>query len=466
MINIDLSYFNWFLDFITTAPPTEVYIYLFTHGGWLVLFFVVFKSFWPFYHLSRTGVYLSKLPWILLAIDIPKGNEQTPKAVEQIFAHLAGAHKTPDLEEQFLGGFMQPWFSFEIVSIEGYIQFIIRAVKKYRDLVEAAIYAQYPDAEITEIEDYAREFPSYFPNKEYNLFGTEYILTNKEECYPIRTYRDFEHTAAEDIFKDPLAALLESFSRIGKGEFTGVQFLVKPIGAGTREAYKKKGEKLVKKMIGAPIKHKDTIISKVGSLPGQVLDTTVEAVAGYAVGAEKVEKKDEMPSLMLHLPPAFKMNVERVEEKIAKISFLCKIRWIYLAKKENYDRAKTSYSVTGAFKQYNVEDMNGLKPDFARIGTHVHYFMIKTRMDWRRTRLVGAYKARSRWKGAMEYLLNIEELASLWHFPMLTVKTPMVAGTQAKRGQPPATLPVEREGGLLRPVEKKAKGAPPPNLPV
>lgn len=466
MISVDFSYFYWFLDFINTAPLVDVYIYMFTHGGWLVLFFVIFKSFWPFYHLSRTGSYLGQLPWILLAVDIPKGNEQTPKAVEQIFAHLAGAHKTPDLEEQFLYGYMPSWFSFEIVSIEGYIQFIIRTIKKYRDLVEASIYAQYPEAEITEIEDYTKDFPSHFPNKEYKLFGTEYVLTNPEQSYPIRTYKDFEHTAAEDIFKDPIAALLETFSRVGKGEFTGLQVLVKPI-SNKWNNWKEHGEQVVKKMIGATVKHKDTIISKIGSLPGMALDTTVEAVAGYAVGAEEaMNKKEEAPSLMLHLPPGFKANVEKVETKISKICFATKIRWIYMAKKEVYDRAKTSYGVTGAFKQYNVEDMNGLKPEFASIGTHVHYFMVKTRNDWRCTRLVNAYKARSRWKGAMEYLLNIEELASLWHFPMLTVKAPMVAGTQAKRGQPPSTLPVEREGGMLRPVEKKAKGAPPPNLPV
>ncbi len=467
-IQINWDAFNSFLNFLISAPPKDVYIYLFTHGGWALILWLFFPKFLDFYYYIRFGSYLSTFQWTFLAVDIPKGNEQTPKAVEQIFAQLAGAHKDPDLEELFIDGYAQPWFSFEIISIEGYTQFVIGTVKKYRDLVEAAVYAQYPEAEITEIEDYTKDFPSYFPNKEgYSLFGAEYILTNKEkQCYPIRTYKEFEHTGAEDIFKDPLAAVLETLSRLGKGEFVGLQILIKPINAEWNN-WKKKGEEEVQRMIGAKAKPKDTIISQIGGLPGKVLDTAIEAVTGAVVGPGTEENKKEEPySLMLHLPPGYKSSVEKVEQKISKICFATKIRYIYLAKKESYSKNRIAYGLTGAMKQYNTEDLNGLKPEFGTIGTHVHYFFKESRLNWRRTRLVNGYKYRSRWRGALEYLLNIEELATLWHFPMLTVKAPLVATTGARRGQPPATLPTEREGTVIQPVEKKAQAAPPPNLPV
>ncbi len=79
-----------------------------------------------------------------------------------------------------------------------------------RDLVESAIYAQYPEAMITEVDDYVSGIPDDYPNETHDVWGTEWTLVTNQ-YYPIRTYKDFEDSSAEDIFKDPMAALLESF---------------------------------------------------------------------------------------------------------------------------------------------------------------------------------------------------------------------------------------------------------------
>lgn len=463
-ISFNWDFFNQFINFVIYAPPTLVYWYLFTHGGWFLLVTVFYKLFLDFFMLNRiTSHIIAKYKWTYLAIDVPKGNEQTPKAVEYIFSHLAGAHKDPDLEEGVLGGFLQPWFSLEIISIEGYIQFVVVTQKKYRDLVEAAIYAQYPDAEITEIEDYAKNFPRHFPNDTYELFGCEYTMTNPEQSYPIRTYTEFEHAGAEVVYKDPLSALLETFSRIGKGEFIGMQILIKPISGKWRN-WKKHGQEVVSKMTGAKVKHKDTMLSKIGQVPGMIFDGLAHAITGgEAPAPEKV--KDEAPSLMLHLPPGFKTDIEKVENKISKICFATKIRSIYIAKHESYNKNRYAYGTTGAMKQFITENLNGLKPDFDKTGTHSHYYFKETRDNWRRTKLANAYIDRSRWKGGDEMLMNIEELASIWHFPMLSVMAPMVSKTAGKKAEPPSSLPTDRGSGVFKEVTKK-QVTPPPNLPM
>jgi len=40
-------------------------------------------------------------------------------------------------------------------------------------------------------------------------------------------------------------------------------------------------------------------------------------------------------------------------------------------------------------------------------------------------------------------VLNTEELATIWHFPMSHVKTPQVQKTISKRSEPPVGLPIE-----------------------
>ena len=169
---------------------------------------------------------------VLLAIDIPRGNAQTPKAVENIFSYLAGAHSTHDLYEKWWLGMWQLYFSFEIVSIEGYIQFLIWTPEKYRYLVDAAIYSQYPDAEITEVNDYTEGFPVHFPDDQYDIFGGEFKLV-EDSVYPIKTYKYFEHLMGEPEtqYKDPMATLMDLMSSLKRGEQLWYQILVIPISS-------------------------------------------------------------------------------------------------------------------------------------------------------------------------------------------------------------------------------------------
>lgn len=177
---------NFFLQ-----TPTEVVVQLFAIFGYLIFFWLFAIVLEEFFLEYRQELYKHNWKWVLLAIDTPAINVQTPKAVEQFFFHLAGAFNDPGIGEKFWHGYKQKWFSFEIISIEGYIQFLIRTEESYRDLVEAAIYAQYPDIEITEVEDYVNYAPDKFPNAEFDMWCADFCLAN-DDAYPIRTYREFE----------------------------------------------------------------------------------------------------------------------------------------------------------------------------------------------------------------------------------------------------------------------------------
>jgi hypothetical protein len=40
------------------------------------------------------------------------------------------------------------------------------------------------------------------------------------------------------------------------------------------------------------------------------------------------------------------------------------------------------------------------------------------------------------------FVLNSEEIASIWHFPNIVVEAPMTPVVEAKKGTPPPELPV------------------------
>lgn len=52
------------------------------------------------------------------------------------------------------------------------------------------------------------------------------------------------------------------------------------------------------------------------------------------------------------------------------------------------------------------------------------------------------YKLRRIDQGATPFVFNIEELATVFHFPYTTVKSPTITYTEAKTKEPPPDLPI------------------------
>lgn len=451
-----LQYLNTQVALAGESPVATFHVFV-VNGGWMLVFLFFFYVMFALFHDRMMGVFVGKIKWTILAINIPKDNEQTPKAVENFFNHLAGAHVTQDLIEKYWFGELQPWFGFELISVEGYLQFVIYTPTKFRDLVEASLYAQYPDAEITEIEDYTKWAPSHFPDSEYDMWGTEFSLAAPEH-FPILTYEEFEHKAVEEYFKDPMAALLETMSRIGKGEHFWYQIFIQPIG----KSWQKTHFKIAADMTRLLIKERTTT---------------------------------ENPFPILHKEEI--KVVESVHRKATKNGFKCKIRVIYIAKKEVYNAKRVQYGIVGSMKQFSKDDSNGIKPLYSATAVTGHYLFKDMQRNLRKGHLMHAYKHRSGVRGGPKVILNVEELATIWHFPMShAVRSPTLSTVSAKRAEAPGTLPLERdfETEIEVPVPATAakksrfqrvvsprsasptipnstdsasvKGAPPPNLPL
>ena len=440
----------------------EFFAYLFFHGGWLFFAALIVYSLFFYWVYRIQNQYESTKEWLLLAIDVPKDNVQSPKAVENIFATLAGAHGTKTLWEKYWEGATQDWFSLEIISIDGYVQFIIRTVARFRDLVEGAVYAQYPDAEVTEIEDYTDGYPTYYPNERYNIYGTEFVLV-EDESFPIRTYIEFEHTLSQE-FKDPMSSLLEVMGKLGESEQLWLQIIIVPIS----DYWKKHAVSLMRNLIGERQAAKKGIFSAFLGELGSIGRTASEQVTGTPGGAAAKVASD-LPSKMLYLSPYDKERVEGISRKIKKLGFETKIRSIYVASKEKFFVQHGREALIGAIKQFNTTDLNSLKPDTKHVGVHAAYLLAEWRKDRKRTKIMRRYKNRSPSLGRGLFVLNIEELATIWHFPLATEQTPvryMVQKTDFKRIAPPSVVPFagreERTNSALAPPHT----APPFNLPL
>ncbi len=445
------------LSGIPTNNPIAFAWWFFKTIGWIYPVFLFVYGLILFYQNWIRNEYRRKRSYILLAIDIPKGNEQTPKAIENMFRHLSGAHQPLKFYHKWWVGELPESFSFEIVSIGGYIQFIIHTEQRYRDLIEAIVYAQYPDAEITEIEDYTNRYKKLkMPHEKYDVFGSEVKLTHKQ-WYPIITHTEFEDAVSGEL-KDPLASLLESMTRIGPGEEIWIQILVTPAD----NDWRKGAQAEVDKIIHAKGSGKKGIVDFIGDIPGLIFDAINPAPA-----ATTNKNINEPPNYMLYLTEGEKSDVKGIQKKASNTGFHTRIRYLYIAEKSKYDKIKAFTNIYGAFKQFNSLGSNGFKNDLRYFTGAIVWFK-RRRLIWRKNKMLYRYRCRGHWMSPGEYgpILVSDELASLWHFPAINVKALLVRKTEAKKFEPPISLPVESAALPFKPVKTTPKPQPPQNLPT
>lgn len=402
----------------------------------LALFFL-FRDSWLRYVRAR---FIFAKNYVLLEVKIPREIAKSPKAMESIFAGIHGAARKGNLIDRYWDGWVSPWFSLEIVGDATGIHFYIWTLEFFRRMFEAQIYAQYPSSEVRVVEDYVNNLPPIVPNQDWNLWGSEFILT-KPDAYPIRTYEDFvleDISSKEEERKiDPLSSLLEFLGQLKDGERMWIQMLVRAAD----EKWKKEGEALVAKLVGKKVASKDPFVTQLVD----VIHNTIKTIVGVSVAESKPIKKESDQFRMLNLSPGERVTVEAIERNIAKLGFDVCIRWIYLAKRDVYNFLAVP-AIYGIFKQFSSQSLNGFKAN-KKITTSIDYFFKKRREGKRKRRLFKAYKLRSVFlppykRRSKPFVLSSSELATVYHFPGMVAAAPTTSRIEAKRGAPPPNLPI------------------------
>jgi hypothetical protein len=394
----------------------------------LAMSFIAWK-FWLYYIYIK---YLRSQTWVLLEVKIPAIIEKTPKAMEQVFAAVYGIFSFGfTFRQKYIEGHLtEDWISFELIGFAGGVHFYVRTPDSYRNIVESAVYAQYPDAEVHQASDYLDLFPKTLPNKVYDIFGTDYHLV-KENAYPIRTYEEFEE-AQEEKRLDPIAAITEAMSKLKNDEAIFIQIFVSPTGT----EWKKEAEALRDKLIGrkkpAPPKG---IIANIGEF---LRNFTLAAAEPPVWEGPKEEKKE---NFMMLLTPGERDIIEAIENKISKLGFNTNIRFLYVDKRDSFTRSNIA-AVMSTFHQFSTQNLNSLRPNLESLTVvRGNLKLNKTRRLWYKKRRIWDAYRKLIWPRKTS-ILNTEELATIFHFPLITVEAPLLGRIDTKRGEPPSNLPI------------------------
>lgn len=406
---------------------------------WFILFppllWYLFKVIWM---LHVNGHFGSGLKWVLLEIIPPRDIEASPLPMESIFTAMAGVIKSPTPIEEWIKGEFPTSFSLELASIEGQVHMYVRTQVGFRNLVEAHFYAQYPNVEIVEVEDYVNLVPKTVPNKDWDLWGVDFKLF-KPDLYPIKTYQNFEETITGKMV-DPLAGLIETMGKLGPGQHLWLQYIITPIN----EKWYSTGNETVNEFLGRVKEAKPGLLSGVFSALSDFVGNIIRGLMGAPLtysSASAPEKKEEQP-LEFRLSPGEKDVLKALQHNLAKQQYKTRMRHVYIGRRETFSKPTGVSSFIGGIKQFNDQNLNSMVPnDDSK--TYANYIFVEDRLRFRQRRLFRRYVTRDSDPQSSRFLFSSEELATIFHIPDMNVLAPSLTRVSAKRGGAPANLPLQ-----------------------
>ena len=332
---------------------------------------------------------------VLLMLEIPRENDKKELAAEQLFASLHGILR--DKQELKNSGGVQEHLSFEIVSTAGQIRFYVWTPKVLQSFVEGQIYSQYPTVQIYKMNE------DYVDNRvKYPVSYSAELGLIENEVLPIKTFDTFE--------VDPLAGITGTLAKLSpdKSEELWIQILARPIPddwhKNTTDRWVQKVKSGQKTFLGGSGIDWTWVIEVLGAL--------FRPPAGGTNSDEKVELSERA-----------KTQIAKAEEKATKLGYEVKVRLAYLGQNQT-DARLNMQALVGTFKQYNSTNLNGFK----QVGGSFN------------ANDLDAYKMRQ--FSNRGFILNISELASVYHLPHTSVETPNIVWATSKTAEPPAKLPV------------------------
>jgi hypothetical protein len=363
------------------------FIFLLQWYVWLPIVSVLAYLTWKNYKKAEV---ISQMEGVLLILEIPKTNDKQELAAEQMFASLHGILR--DKGELKENGGVQEHLSFEFASVNGQIRFYVWVPKNLRSFVEGQIYSQYPTVQIREADD---DYTAH--EKEHSVVYSNDIVLTETDFLPIKSFQNFE--------VDPLAGITGTLAKLeATGEEIWVQILARPIA----DDWHKQTSKWAS---GVRNGKSSSLKSGLSFLP-QMLEALWKPPEE---GSGSVTIKE--------LSDRDKTRISEAETKATKLGYQVKIRIAYLGD-STVNARQQMQAIVGTFKQFNSTNLNGFK---------------SSNSSFKKEDLA-VYRQRT--FNGTGYILNIEELASVYHLPHTSVETPNIVWATSKTAEPPAKLPI------------------------
>ncbi|MFA5954408.1 MAG: type IV secretory system conjugative DNA transfer family protein [Patescibacteria group bacterium] len=405
------------MNIIPVTPETSfisplLYPWLVALGVAGVVFLLILRAIYR--RTYQHGVALNK---VVLLVTVPKyesKNKEESKGIEQLREQIALAESLFSSigglrAERSFGAYLwgrRDHLALEIVATKGEILFYVVVPRQMQRFIEQHIHAQYPAAHVEESADYNIFLPHGVSRGAVLHFSRSYI-------FPIRTYKEID--------TDPLLAVTNALSRLGTNG-AAVQIVIRS----AKRGWHRYGQRTASLMHQGK-SFKEAYLAGHGSW---YVRMAVHIMRALYPAPKKDNRDDDIYSQKQHsrhqLSALEQEMAKRVEEKTSKAGLDANIR-VVVSTPRAVDSDRALDNILNAFNQFGMYQYgNRFVPSRPRSQqTLLRRFIYR---DFVKRNAV---------------LLNAEELASIFHFPLIGTETPNIRWLRSKKAAAPTVLPDE-----------------------
>lgn len=323
----------------------------------------------------------------------PEKNISDQLAVAEVLWSAIGGLKAQTDATHWLKG-REDHLSLELVVQDGAISFYIVVSQKMRSFVEQEIHATYPAAVIQEASDYNIFLPRGI------TLGANMRLS-RSSAFPIKTYKQFE--------ADSLESIINAMTKIEAPAAAAMQLVVRSAGP----SWRRQGVQVASAMQQGKSFQEVSQENKISK--------TVSFVSSF-FGSNK--KKDDKKSEPHRLSPAEEQMIKGIEEKATKAGLDVCCRLVVAAPNQALAEAHLS-NLANSFTQYSIYQY-GNRLEVAKppnLNNFLYNFIHRSFTERK------------------YFVLNTEELTSIYHFPLPNMDNPQIRWLTARQAPPPANAP-------------------------
>jgi hypothetical protein len=286
------------------------------------------------------------------------------------------------------------------------IFFYLSMPKRFRENIEKQLHSFFPNAVIEKVSDYTVFSPD-------SATAVAVLGLSKNHALPLRTYRS--------IGIDPLSEISNALSRLNtEAEGAAIQIVLAPAPTGWRSS----GHEIAQKMQGGKRlrdAQEDSLMKNAGKEIGK-------GMIGVLSGGNMPTPQSDPSEKQVALTPEEQDLVKAIDGKANKAAFSANIRLVATA--ETHERAAEILShMENAFSQFENPEVN--------------LFRVLRRVKEKQAVFEYIFRTFDEEDASV---LGVEEVSSIFHFPISTTETPKIKWLKAGAAPPPINIPSE---GLL-----------------
>lgn len=354
----------------------------------------------------RRRQFSGMLATVLLAITVPAMNLRGPMYMDQA---LAGIHQANPERHSI---------SFLLARLGESVALFCRVPEELRAIVEAQIYAQYPDCRINELPDTAIGPPASSP-----VWVADLRLD--PDLFPMKRYLQFDD-AINRTTADPLTPLLTVLARDKSHQVRSfIEIKVKPASNRRRERYLRCIRRLARPFFRSHPRLSHVYVHLATSRH------FIPRLAGWLLGRLAKHEADHGPHDPLHMSSGHaherEQDIQAASDKLGRLLFETHLRVLVFGDGVGEGQAiQKLRQIIGAFGIFHSPGLSSFHVRHAR-----------------------CQKAISRKWTRYGFLLSTEELATIWHPATLAVRAPTMSVVMSRELESPAELPTPAPGSEL-----------------